>query len=369
MIELKSKNKLKSQFEGEKIIFIERTCGDKRFTGLSPFYVKKVVDNVAGGSVITARQTRDGKIVVHTTSRKQAENFMKLSKIDQFNVIVSEDEKASQSTGVIYCRDLKYSSDEEILDELKEQKVIGIKRAKKRGENGDLFETGLYFVTFDVRQTPSEIKVGYENLEVRPFIPEPLRCFVCLKFGHGQKFCRTPDEKKCGNCAEKIHTDRGKGEKCHKEPRCVNCGSRDHGSFAKSCNIYKMEQEISAIRVNKKIPYGSAKREYMISHPLRQRSFATAVRTKPPDIGLVTVAIPGASGNPTPASMDRTKMKEQTKKSTADTDQTMDLTSSECEMNSTNIKRGPSSPIEIETLKKLKSEKQGQKNKVRHLSK
>lgn len=132
MIELKSKNKLKSQFEGEKILFIERTCGDKKFSGLSPFYVKKVVDNVAGGTIVTARQTRDGRILVHTENRKQAENFMKLSKIDQFNVAVSEDEKAAQSTGVIYCRDLKYSTDEEILDELKDQKIKKKKRRKWR---------------------------------------------------------------------------------------------------------------------------------------------------------------------------------------------------------------------------------------------
>ena len=127
---------------------------------------------------------------------------------------------------------------------------------------------------------------------------------MCLKFGHGQKFCKT-GERKCGNCADNIHTDREKGEKCNKAPRCVNCGSKDHGSFSKVCNIYKMEQEISAIRVNKKIPYGNAKREFMAAHPLRQRSFAAAVRMKPPDIGLVAVHIPEASGKPTPASRDQ----------------------------------------------------------------
>ena len=37
MLEFKAKASLKSQSEGEKIIFIEITCGDKKFNGLSPF--------------------------------------------------------------------------------------------------------------------------------------------------------------------------------------------------------------------------------------------------------------------------------------------------------------------------------------------
>ena len=207
---------------------------------------------------------------------------MKLSKIEDFSVAVKKDEKSNQSLGVIYCRDLKYSTTDEIIEELKRQHVVDIKSSKKRGQDGETYDTGLYFVTFDTRQTPNEIKIGYEVVDVCQYIPEPMRCFICLKFGHSKKYCKTPEnEKKCGNCANDVHTDREKREKCQESPKCVNCGSKEHGSFARFCNVYKMEKEINALRATKKISYGIAKREFMMKNPLRMRIYATAVRSKP----------------------------------------------------------------------------------------
>ena len=207
---------------------------------------------------------------------------MKLSKIEDFSVAVKKDEKSNQSLGVIYCRDLKYSTTDEIIEELKRQHGVDIKSSKKRGQDGETYDTGLYFVTFDTRQTPNEIKIGYEVVDVCQYIPEPMRCFICLKFGHSKKYCKTPEnEKKCGNCANDVHTDREKREKCQESPKCVNCGSKEHGSFARFCNVYKMEKEINALRATKKISYGIAKREFMMKNPLRMRIYATAVRSKP----------------------------------------------------------------------------------------
>ena len=299
----------RSLVEGEKILFIERTCGDKKFPGLSPFLIKKMVDNVAGGNVITAKQIRDGRILVHTATKKQAENFLKLKVLNNWKVASKEDLKSNQSRGVLFCRDLKYSADEEILEELKSQGVTEVKRCKRRGTNGENYDTGLFFMTFDSIQVPSELKIGYEIVEVRIFIPEPLRCFACLKFGHTKKNCRTPENIKCGNCAEDVHIDREKGEKCSRQQKCTNCGAHDHGSFEKTCLIYKMEKEISCIKISKNIPYGKAKKEYMEKNPLRTRSFAAAVRKLPPELTW-NKNIPGPSRvyeKPTPHYDDVTK--------------------------------------------------------------
>ena len=332
----------RSPVEGEKILFIERTCGDKKFPGLSPFFIKKVVDNVAGGTVITAKQIRDGRILVHTATKKQTENFLKLQELNNWKVTTKEDLKSNQSRGVIFCRDLKYSSDEEICEELKSQGVTEVKRCKRRGINGENYDTGLFFMTFDFIQVPSELKIGYEIVEVRVFIPEPLRCFACLKFGHTKKNCRIPEEIKCGNCAENVHVDREKGEKCSRQQKCTNCGSHEHGSFEKTCLIYKMEKEISYIKVTKNVPYGKAKKEYMDKNPLRTRSFAAAVRKLPPEPTWSKNApghskviekptphhddVPRASGKPTLAPMEISSPMEE------DLDE------------SNEQKRGPSSP-------------------------
>lgn len=303
-------NFMKSTAEGEKILFIERTCGDKKFQGMSPFFLKKVVDNAAGGTVVTAKMTREGKILVHTKDRKQAIKMMALNQIDKFKVKVQEDEKLNQSTGVIFCRDLKYSTDEEILEELEEQKVTGIKRMKKKNTEGQTYDTGVYFITFGVRDVPTELRVGYELLEVREYIPEPMRCYKCLKFGHIQKFCASNDEKKCGNCNQQVHTDREKGGKCLETPKCCNCGSNEHGSFSKICSVYKMEKEIAAIRVKMKISYSVARREYCKKNPLHTRTFARTTKegTRPPEKPnenqLARTRVFGASGKPAPTPME-----------------------------------------------------------------
>lgn len=287
-MKFESKNELKNSIEGERVLVITKVNGTKKFENISPFWIKKVVDNAAGGAVNQARKNRDGKIIVNTKNKQQAAKLIKLSQINEDNkVVVTEDGKANQSEGVIFCRDLKYATDEEILDELAEQKVINIRRAKKKNELGLEYETGLYFVTFDSRELPEQLRVGYEMLEVRPFIPEPMRCFRCMKFGHTQKFCKKPEEggKICGNCSEKEHVNRAKGEKCNASPKCTNCGSEDHGNFSRQCPVYIMEKEICSIKTRKKITYGMARKEYMIANPLHKRTYATTVK-EPKPVGI-----------------------------------------------------------------------------------
>ncbi|GFS92976.1 hypothetical protein TNCV_1886281 [Trichonephila clavipes] len=37
---------------------------------------------------------------------------------------------------------------------------------------------------------PQTIKAGYLNCKIRPYIPNPLRCFKCQRFGHSQTSSR-----------------------------------------------------------------------------------------------------------------------------------------------------------------------------------
>ena len=162
-----------------------------------------------------------------------------------------------QSNGFIFNGDLIYSSDEEILKKLKNKKVLNIKRKRKKGVDGELYETGLYFLTFSVTKF---------FLKIRQYVPEPMRCFRCLKKEKG---------KVCRNYSEKTHTK--VNERWSKQLKCVNCGQK-HASFAKSCPVYIMEKEIAHINVIKRTTYGIARREYMQKYPLGTRTMATALR-------------------------------------------------------------------------------------------
>lgn len=372
IIMLEATNTAKQFSEGEKVFFIERTCGDKKFSGFSPFFLKRVIDNAAGGEVKTARITRDGKILVHAKNQKQAQKISMLKLIENYNVTVKEDIKFKQTTGVIFCPDLKYSTDDEILEELHEQKAITIKRMFKKQTNGQSYETGLYFITFNTRNIPTELKVGYEVLEVREYIPEPMRCYRCLKFGHSQNYCKL-EARMCGTCYKPEHIDKMKKEKCTKNPRCANCGSNEHGSFNKECNMYRMEKEIAAIRIKMKISYGLARKEYCTRNPLNARNFATVARsTTPPNEDINTInnqstrkkspirTETGVSGKLALASKETPVESENLLAAVMETDEDDEITK---EILGTTQKRAPTSPLTNGQKKKKKGDKKNEDKK------
>ena len=44
--------------------------------------------------------------------------------------------------------------------------------------------TNTLFLTFNTPYLPKEITVGYLKVNVALFVPNPMRCFNCNKFGH-----------------------------------------------------------------------------------------------------------------------------------------------------------------------------------------
>ena len=82
-------------------------------------------------------------------------------------------------------------SDEDILNELSDQGVTDVSRffLKKDGQN---IKTNTLFITFNTPIAPKELKIGYYIVKVQMYVPNPLRCFYCQKFGHSKKFCKNP---------------------------------------------------------------------------------------------------------------------------------------------------------------------------------
>ncbi|GBN02576.1 hypothetical protein AVEN_89538-1 [Araneus ventricosus] len=107
------------------------------------------------------------------------------------------------------------------------------------------------------------------KLAVRPFIPNPLRCFKCQRFGHSQTNCR--GTLTCARCAEKGHMS----HQCTGQEKCVNC-SGDHTSFSRSCPRWKQEKEIMAIKTKEQISYPEAKRKLLAQTPTSGLSYSSA---------------------------------------------------------------------------------------------
>ena len=92
--------------------------------------------------------------------------------------------------GVIRCRSLVDCDKEEILDELQSQGVIDIYNILTKDDSGGRRNTNTFIITFKAASVPKHIKIGYLRVPVEKYIPNPLRCFNCQKFGHSKNACK-----------------------------------------------------------------------------------------------------------------------------------------------------------------------------------
>jgi hypothetical protein len=306
------KNKtLSNTNPGEKFLVIKSLDEKKNLSIVSPMFIDTVVKAAANGEVVKTVKLRDGTILVQTKNVQQAKNLIKLINIaKEIPVSVEEHKTLNFSRGVVWCPDLKFSSDYEILETLKPVGVTAIYRVKKRGfqrsNNPQLIgnetkenntqniqpdkevklytpivseeDSGLYFLTFNTPRPPDEIRIGYLSVKVKPYENNPMRCFKCLQFGHTKLRCKD-EEEKCGNCGETAHLNGEGVEKCLNKKFCVNCKTSEHNSVDKSCPLFKQEKEIQALRAQKQISYGEAKKIFMQTNRLFDRTFAQTVKS------------------------------------------------------------------------------------------
>jgi len=62
-----------------------------------------------------------------------------------------------------------------------------------------LRESKSVFLQFTTADLPSEVKVGYMLFRVKQYIPRPLRCFKCNRYGHVANHCR--GKLRCSICS------------------------------------------------------------------------------------------------------------------------------------------------------------------------
>ena len=212
---------------------------------VSSLLLKKCIDMIVR-AVAQVNKLWNGSVLIQTKIIKQASRLRHLTQLNhQFEVDVQEHEKLNTSKGVVRCHDFKGITHEEIIKEFKEQdtnkvEILEIYRVMRRsGENS--IETGTYFVTFATTKIPEFIYAGYTRLEVKPYIPSPMKCHNCYKFDHSKVRCSAP-EKICHSCFEISHTT-PENPICLNPPKCANCGE-SHSNLTKDCPIYQKKQEI-----------------------------------------------------------------------------------------------------------------------------
>ncbi|GFN88477.1 nucleic-acid-binding protein from mobile element [Plakobranchus ocellatus] len=71
----------------------------------------------------------------------------------------------------------------------------------------DKIQTDTIVLIFDSLKPPSRIRAGYLTLHVRPYVPIPMRCYKCQRYGHGKDRCKKPAAV-CVRCGKGGHVER-----------------------------------------------------------------------------------------------------------------------------------------------------------------
>ncbi|GBO15260.1 hypothetical protein AVEN_146010-1 [Araneus ventricosus] len=276
----------------DKFFLVKRISSqEETFNSVSPFLVQRsITENI--GDVSSVRKLRSGDLLIEVNSRTQAQKIVKIKTFGSIPVSVSSHVSMNSSKGVISCGELLNDTTEEITKELKSQGVTHVRRISVR-RVGQLFDTKHLVLTFNSPKLPQSIKAGYMKLVVKPYIPNPLRCFRCQRFGHSKVSCR--GTLTCGRCAEQGHDS----QQCTSEEKCANCKGK-HASYSRSCTIWQFEKEVIAVKVKQQVSYLEAKKIVKGRTPLPGNSYVSKLKntvypkrnqTLPTDTSLDSVQI------------------------------------------------------------------------------
>jgi hypothetical protein len=235
---------------------------DNHAIKLSIFGLQKLL-KCAVGEVKTAKKLRNGNILLEVANKQQAERALSLTSIvdrslNPIPVKVTPHRSLNTSKGIIRSRDLRDCTDDEVLDALRPAGVTQVKHIMTQ-RSGISQATNTFILTFKTPTPPKVVRAAYLSLPVEAFIPNPLRCFNCQRFGHGRSTCN--HKAICARCGKPDHAD----DSCTAEPVCTaepaNCAG-PHPSYSKECPEWIKQRAVMQIKTERNISFSEAKQIY-----------------------------------------------------------------------------------------------------------
>src|SRR5579863_5108478 len=212
---------------------------------VNPFRIDDSLRSLAGdGNLRSVKMLRSGELLVETEISGQAQRLLKAKELAGVPIETSVHRALNTCKGVITSDVLSGASEEEILNGLKNESVIHVKRIMTRRE-GALIPSKSLILTFALRALPTSIKVGYLRCHVRPYIPNPMRCFKCQKYGHSQTACR--GRPVCSKCSGTDHDMKD----CKEALKCPSCHG-PHAAHSRDCEAWKSEKLVQKYKVENK---------------------------------------------------------------------------------------------------------------------
>ena len=255
-----------------RFMIIKSTNPEKPITSLSPFVIEKQIEAQIG-TAKSVKKLKNQNLLVETTRKAQTENLKKLTSFFGVPVEVTEHTTLNSSKGIIRNPILKNETEDNIIDYLRPQGVTHVKRFKIK-KNQEYVNTNTLLLTFNSVETPKTLKIFYQIIPVELYVPNPLRCFNCQKFGHHENNCPADDGSVCEKCETGNHDHHT--SHCKNPAKCVNCGG-NHLSRSSDCEVWKKEKEVMKIKVTQRLTYPEARKIYDQQKP--EFSFSKVVQS------------------------------------------------------------------------------------------
>jgi len=206
-------------------------------TSLSAFALGKAL-KAKIGTLVSVKRLERGDSLVQTDNATYANMLLKVESLAHVPVKVTPHRTLNSCKGVVRSRELASCDVAEITCELKSQGVIdAVIISVKDGSDEERRKTNTVILTFNRPQPPSHITAGYLRIPVAWYIPNPLRCFNCQRYGHGKAHCRR--QQTCSRCGE-VGYDQ---PDCRQQEHCINCDG-DHAAASKLCPKWKLEKKV-----------------------------------------------------------------------------------------------------------------------------
>ena len=226
--------------------------------------------------------------IINPEENKQlVEKLLNTTKLGPCQVKITKDERKNSVKGTIRDVDFFIYKLKQEHDRILEEKAMeagGAENQKfnRNTQNGYLKSKGIidiktlgkdntrmYLLTFNQINCPQEIKFPEFGriFKVQEYIPNPLKCYNCQKYGHPGRQCHKNTRSICQRCGEYDHTFKKYNngtltQQCFKEPKCYHC-DQNHMAGDRDCEVYKKHKKVNEIIVLQKIPrYEAMMREF-----------------------------------------------------------------------------------------------------------
>ena len=218
-----------------------------------PFEVKNWLDGYLGKNSYSVSLDGMFEGILVTCNNAKASIFMKEHITYLGNKVKCERYKEEKFVkGIIFGFEHDFSEDVLVkrISVTNGTKVAQVKRLiRNRVPSNNLV------LTFKGTNLPDRVYYGYASYKVKEFVPDPIRCFKCQKFGHIVTNCKSRVAK-CAKCGKTDHDYKD----CTNDMKCTNCG-KNHSAAFRGCEAFVHVKEVLKVKTSGKMSYADAAKQ------------------------------------------------------------------------------------------------------------